>query len=161
MELWVLLFILSKIERKRNFFLIFLFVLGRLQSRKVLCIERFEGKQFFLKDLGKMVICCREGSRCGEVVNSVYRKGNFRLLQFKLGKKVMGKVEEQVSRGRQGVNFEGFCSFCKLWNVMVDFMISFAFLENLFQGQCGRWIRKGQIIGEELQLSNGNNLGKR
>lgn len=77
-----------------------------------------------------MVICCREGSRCGEVVNSVHRKGNSRLLQFKLGKKVMGKVEEQVSRGRQGANSEGSCPLCKLWNVMVDFMISFALLEN-------------------------------
>lgn len=50
-------------------------------------------------------------------------------MKIKVERKVMEKVGGHVSRGRQEANSEG-SLFCKLWNIMVEFIISFIFLEN-------------------------------
>lgn len=53
-------------------------------------------------------------------------------MKIKVGSKVIEKVGGHVNGGRQEANSED-SLFCKLWNIMVEF-ISFTFVENLLLG---------------------------
>lgn len=54
-------------------------------------------------------------------------------MKIKVRRKVIKKVGGHVSGGRQEANSED-SLFCKLWNIMVEFIISFTFVENSLLG---------------------------